>query len=102
MIGAALLLYSFSAIILILSRMMSGSGKHGGITQVGYLAGFYLFFHFSGVMEEYFWAVFAAGMTILGLESYQVWTWCREEIKILEETLVENDRNRHKQDKPGA
>jgi len=101
MISATLLLYSFSAIILILSRMMSGSGKYGGFTQVGYLAGFYLFFHFSGTMEEYFWAVFTAGMTILGLEIYQVWTWCREEIKIQEEILAALERNRHKDDKPG-
>jgi hypothetical protein len=98
MISAALLLYSFSAIILILSKMMSGSGKYGGIAQLGYLAGFYLFFHFSGAMEEYFWAVFAAGMTILGLESYQVWIWCRAEIKVQEEILAEIDRNRHKHD----
>jgi hypothetical protein len=102
MISAALFLYSFSAIILILSRMMSGSGKSGGFSQVGYLAGFYLFFHFSGAMEEYFWAVFTAGITILVLESYQVWTWCREEIKIQEEILTEIDRNRQKNDKPGA
>lgn len=101
MISAALFLYSFSAIILTLSRMMSGSGKYGGFAQLGYLAGFFLFFHFSGALEEYFWAIFAAGMTILGLESYQVWSWCREEIKIQEEILTEIDRNRHNHDKPG-
>jgi hypothetical protein len=100
MISTALLIYSFSAIILILSRMMSGSGKYGGFTQLGYLSGFYLFYHFSGAMEENFWAVFAAGMTILGLEGYQVWTWCREEIRIQEEILAELERNRPKDDKP--
>jgi hypothetical protein len=100
MISSALLIYIFSATILILSRMMSGSGKYGGFTQLGYLSGFYLFYHFSGAMEEYFWAVFAAGITILGLESYQVWTWCREEIRIQEEILAELERNRPKDDKP--
>jgi hypothetical protein len=40
MIGAVLLLYVFSAIILVLSRMMSGSGKYGGFSHAGYLAGF--------------------------------------------------------------
>ena len=60
MISAALLIYSFSATILILSRMMSGSGSSDGFTQLGYLAGFYLFYHFSGAMEENIWAVFAA------------------------------------------
>ncbi len=67
MISTALLIYSFSATILILSRMMSGSGSSGGFMQLGYLAGFYFFYHFSGAMDENFWAVFAAGMTILGL-----------------------------------
>jgi hypothetical protein len=100
MISVVLLIYSFSAIILILSRMMSGSGKYGGITQLGYLSGFYLFYHFSGVMEENFWAVFAAGMTVLGLESYQVWSWCREEIRIQQEILAELERNKPKDDKP--
>lgn len=87
MIGAALLVYSFSAIILVLSRMMSGSGKFSGYTQVAYLAGFYFFYHFSGAMEENFWAVFAAGLTILGLDSYHVWAWCAEEIRKEEEAL---------------
>ena len=100
MISTALLVYSFSAIILILSRMMSGSGSSGGFAQLGYLAGFYLFYHFSGAMDENFWAVFAAGMTILGLESYQVWTWCREEIRVQQEILAELERNRHKDDEP--
>ena len=48
MIGAVLLLYIFSGIILILSRMMSGSCKYGGVSHVGFIAGFYLFYYFSG------------------------------------------------------
>ncbi len=88
MISAALLIYSFSAIILVLSRMMSGSGKFGGYSQVAYLAGFYFFYHFSGSMDEHFWAVFAAGMTILGLDSYHVWAWCAEELKKEEEAIA--------------
>ena len=100
MVSAALLIYSFSAIILILSRMMSGSASYGGFTQLAYLAGFYLFYHFSGAMEENFWAVFAAGMTILALESYQVWAWCTEEIRKEEEILEGLEKNRHKHDNP--
>jgi hypothetical protein len=87
MISAVLLLYIFSAIILILSRMMSGSGKYGGIGHVGYLAGFYFFYHFSGKLPENFWAVFAAGATILGLESYHLWIYCSEEIAREREVL---------------
>ncbi len=80
MISALLILYSFSAIVLILARMMSGSGSYGGMSHIGYLTAFYLFYHFAGALAENFWAVFAAGMTILGLESYHLWTWCMDEI----------------------
>lgn len=95
MVSAALLIYSFSAIILVLARMMSGEGKSGGFTQVAFLGGFYFFYHFSGAMEENFWAVFAAGMTILGLESYHIWAWCAEEIRKEEEALGVKKRNRN-------
>jgi hypothetical protein len=99
MISTALLIYSFSAIVLILSRMMSGSGASSGFSHVAYLAGFYFFYHFSGAMEENFWAVFAAGMTILCLESYHIRNYCAEEIRKEQETLAElgkNDRSRSK------
>lgn len=88
MISAVLLLYVFSAIILILARMMSGSGRYGGVGHVGYLAGFYFFYHFSGKLPENFWAVFAAGATVLGLESYHLWIYCSEEIEKEREVLA--------------
>jgi hypothetical protein len=88
MISAVLLLYIFSAIILILARMMSGSGKYGGIGHAGYLAGFYIFYHFSGKLPESFWAVFAAGATVLGLESYHLWIYCSEGIEKEREVLA--------------
>ena len=87
MISSVLLLYIFSAILLILSRMMSGSGKYSGIGHVGYLAGFYFFYHFSGKLPENFWAVFAAGVTVLGLEGYHLWIYCSEEIEREREVL---------------
>ena len=80
-IGAALLLYVFSGILLILSRMMSGSGKYGGVSHVGFIGGFYLFYYFSGMLRENVWAVFAAGVTIFGLEGYHLWIYCSEEIE---------------------
>jgi hypothetical protein len=88
MISALLLVYIFSAIILILSRMMSGSGSAGGVSHVGYLAGFYGFYHFSGRLAENFWAVFAAGVTVLGLESYHLWIYCSERIEQEQEVLA--------------
>jgi hypothetical protein len=88
MIDAVLLLYIFSGIILILSRMMSGSGKYGGLSHVGFIAGFYFFYHFSGKLSENFWAVFAAGVTIFGLEGYHLWIYCSEEIEREREELA--------------
>ena len=92
MINAALVGYSFSAILLILSRMMGGYGSYGGLAHVGYLAAFYGFYHFSDTLSENFWAVFAAGMTILCLESYHVWLYCVEQIKKEQETMEKIER----------
>lgn len=93
LVSALLILYIFSAIILILSRMMSGSGKYSGLGHVGYLAGFYMFYHFSNTLRENFWAVFVAGITILGLESYHLWIYCSEEIEKERETLAALDQH---------
>ena len=99
MISAVLLLYVFSAIILILSRMMSGSGQYSGIAHVGYLSGFYFFYHFSGKLPENFWAVFAAGVTILGLENYHLWIYCSEGIEREREVLALLDGRSPRRDK---
>jgi hypothetical protein len=87
LISAALIVYSFSAIVLILTRMATGSGAYGGFSHVGYLFGFYFFYHFAGAMADNFWAVFAAGMTILALESYHVHTHYQELVRELEQVL---------------
>jgi len=94
LISAFLILYLFSAIILILSRMMSGSGKAGALSHVGYLTGFYGFYHLAGALKENFWAVCASGLTILILESYHVWTYCSEEIEKEKEILASLERKR--------
>jgi len=58
------------------------------VSHVGYLAGFYGFYHFSGKLAENFWAVFAAGVTILGLEGYHLWIYCSEEIERARDVLA--------------
>lgn len=98
MISALLVLYSFSAIILILARMMSGSGSSGGMAHIGYLTAFYLFYYFAGALAENFWAVFAAGMTILGLESYHLRTWCADEIGKERQSAGEAGKSRRQGD----
>ena len=94
MISGALVLYSFSAIILTLSRMMGGSGEGSPFPHVLYLAAFYGFYHFAKGLDDNFWAVFAAGLTVLGLESYRIWTYSNDEIRKEQERLVELERKR--------
>lgn len=89
LISVALIVYVFSAVILSLARMMEGSEKTGGITHLGYLAAFFFFYHYSGNMDVHFWAVFAAGTTIISLESYQLWNFCRDEVLKEREVLQE-------------
>jgi len=79
MLSMALVVYSFSAIILSLSRMMGNALKTGHLAHAGYLGAFYIFYYLSGLLSENFWAVFAAGVTIFALESYQIWSYSEDE-----------------------
>jgi len=88
LINAALIVYTFSAIILILSRMTLGSGQAGAMAHVGYLTGFYVFYFFANVLEDNFWAVFAAGVTVLALANYHLWTYCNEALRQERESLA--------------
>jgi len=87
LISTALVVYSFSAIILILSRIALNSGKFGGFAHVGYLSAFYGFYHYGQELGENFWAVLAAGVTVLSLESYHIWTYHKGLIREEEEKL---------------
>jgi hypothetical protein len=97
LINIALVIYSFSALILILSRMMGGDLRYRGWAHLGYLGGFFLFYLYAEALPENFWAIFAAGMTIFALEYYNLWTACQEEIR-REEKLM---RFLSAQGKPG-
>lgn len=80
MISLVLLLYMFSAIILSLSRMMAGIEHKSSFCHVGYLTAFFLFYHFAKALDDNYWAVFGAGITILSVESYRIWSYCRENL----------------------
>lgn len=88
MISLVLLIYTFSAIILSLSRMMGGIEHKSSFCHVGYLTGFFLFYHFAKILNDNYWAVFGAGITILGVESYRIWTFCAESISKKNEQLA--------------
>lgn len=92
LISLALVIYSFSALVLTLSRISSGTGKYKGWSQIGYLGGFYAFYFYAEALQTNFWAVFAAGITILALEHYQMWGYCAENIRLEQENLLKIER----------
>lgn len=79
-VSVALLIYTFSAILLSLSRMTAAMEHRSSFSHVAYLTVFFLFYYFSKSLEENYWAVFGSGITILGVESYRIWTYCAEGI----------------------
>lgn len=88
MISALLVVYAFSAILLVLGRITNSSPKLVSFSHIGYLICFYAFYYFSGVLAENFWAVLATGMTILSLESYHIWSLSMAKIREEEEALA--------------
>jgi len=99
-ISMALVVYLFSAAIMALARMMSGSGQTGGLAHLGYLGAFYGFFHYAGALADNIWAVLGSGVTILSLEAYQLWNYCQEEIRQEQETIANLDRKQPQQNSP--
>ena len=88
MISALLVVYAFSAILLVLGRITNGDSKTASFSHIGYLICFYAFYYFSRVLPENFWAVLATGMTILSLESYHIWSLSMAKIREEEEELA--------------
>ncbi|HEY5674802.1 MAG TPA: menaquinol oxidoreductase [Malonomonas sp.] len=88
-INWALVLYGFSAIIMVLTQMTGSSHPRGALSHFAYLSAFYAFYHFSDGLAENFWAVFTVGMTILSLQSYHVWNYYKEKVREEEEILAE-------------
>lgn len=74
LISLALVIYAFSGIVLVLARMTSDTGSYRGFQHAAFLTGFYAFYHLSGALPDNFWAVFFAGLSVMGLESYHLWT----------------------------
>ena len=77
-ISILLVVYTFFAIILSLARIMGGVDHRSSFSHVGYLTAFFLFYHAAKSLDDNYWAVVGSGVTILGLESYRIWTFCSE------------------------
>ena len=85
----ALVLYGFSAIIMVLTHMTGGKKPRGAIAHFCYLSAFYAFYHFSGDLQENLWAIFTVGMTILSLQGYHVWNYYKDKVREEQEILAE-------------
>lgn len=96
LMSIALAVYAFSAMIYVLARMMEGDCKYRGWVHLGYLGGFYIFFSYAGSLHENFWAILVAGLTILGLEHFRLWSHCKELIRRERQILAELDRSSRK------
>jgi len=86
-ISLALVVYVFSALILILARIIQGSGGYRGWSHIFYITSFYIFFGFTEVARDSFWAVFVSGLIILGLENFAVRSHSKEVIEEEQEKL---------------
>lgn len=81
MINIALAVYSFSALILTLSRLSDRTEVYRGWAHVGYLSGFYVFYLLSNALRVNALAVLVAGVTILGLEYYSIRSFAADAIR---------------------
>jgi hypothetical protein len=74
MISLALVIYAFSSIVRTLARMSRNIKPYMGLMHAAFFAAFYTFYHLSGVLPDNFWAVFFAGISVMGLENYYLWS----------------------------
>lgn len=93
LVSTLFVIYTFFAILLSLSRMIAGVAHHGCFSHVGYLAGFFFFYYVDKALDDNYWAVFVAGITILALENYRMRTFCREAIVRNRERLSYLEKN---------
>ena len=80
MISLALVVYAFSGIVRTLARMTRNIKPYLGLMHAAFFSAFYGFYQLSGVMADHFWAVFFAGVSVMGLENYYIWSHSSEAI----------------------
>ena len=81
MIGLALVIYAFSGIVRTLASMSRNIRPYSGLLHVAFFIGFYTFYHLAGALHDNFWAIFFAGISVMGLENYYLWSHSSEAIK---------------------
>jgi len=81
MISLALVVYAFSGIVRTLARMSRNIKPYLGLMHAAFFTAFYTFYHLSGVLQDNFWAVFFAGLSVMGLENYYLWAHSNEAVR---------------------
>jgi hypothetical protein len=98
MISLALVVYAFSSIVRTLARMSRNIQPYMGLMHAAFFAAFYAFYHLSGILQDNFWAVFFAGISVMGLENYYLWSHSsaavRKERALLESMRRNGDKER--------
>jgi O-antigen ligase len=87
MISLALVIYAFSGIVATLARMSRNIKPFRGLIHTAFFTAFYAFYFLSGVLPDNFWAVFFAGLSVMGLENYYLWAHSSEALKKEREML---------------
>ena len=88
MISLALVIYAFSGIVGTLARMSRNIKPFRGLMHMAFFAAFYAFYFLSGVLPDNFWAVFFAGLSVMGLENYYLWAHSNEALQKEREMLA--------------
>ena len=88
MISLALVIYAFSGIVGTLARMSRNIKPFRGLMHTAFFAAFYAFYFLSGVLPDNFWAVFFAGLSVMGLENYYLWAHSNEALQKEREMLA--------------
>lgn len=74
LIGLALVVYAFSGIVRTLASMSRNIKPYMGLMHAAFFTGFYTFYHLAGALQDNFWAIFIAGISVMGLENYYLWS----------------------------
>jgi hypothetical protein len=87
MISLALVVYAFSGIIRTLARMTKNVKPYMGLMHAAFFTAFYIFYHLSGSLPDNFWAVFFAGLSVMGLENFYLLSHSNDAVRKERELL---------------
>ena len=91
MISLALVVYAFSSIVQTLARMSRKIKPYTGLMHAAFFTAFYTFYQLSGFLQDNFWAVFFAGISVMGLDNYYLLSHSNEAVR-KERALLESMR----------